>query len=38
MAYTAGATNGYQDAPLHPFDDGKPTFAEIQAAADEMFN
>ena len=38
MVYTAGTTNGYQDAPLQPFDDERPTLAEIQAAADELFN
>ena len=37
MVYTASTTNGYQDAPAHPFDDGTPSMAEIQAAADELF-
>ena len=38
MTYTAATTNGYQDAPAHPFEDSKPTMAELQAAADELFN
>ena len=37
LAYTASSTNGYQDAPLHPFDDGKPSMGEMQAAVDELF-
>ncbi len=35
--YTAATTNGYQDAPARPFEDAKPTMAELQAAADELF-
>src|SRR5688500_17759723 len=35
LVYTAATTNGGQDAPLHPFDDGKPTMAELTAACDE---
>ncbi len=38
MTYTAATTNGYQDAPARPFEDSKPTMAELQAAADELFN
>jgi len=38
MAYTAATTNGYQDAPARPFEDSKPTMAELQAAADELFS
>jgi len=38
MTYTAATTNGYQDAPARPFEDAKPTMAELQAAADELFN
>ncbi len=38
MVYTAATTNGYQDAPLRPFEDAKPTMAELQAAADELFS
>jgi len=38
MTYTAATTNGYQDAPTRPFEDSKPTMAELQAAADELFN
>src|SRR6187431_58563 len=34
MVYTASSTNGYQDAPVLPFEDSKPTMAELQAAAD----
>jgi hypothetical protein len=37
MTYTAATTNGYQDAPSRPFEDAKPTMAELQAAADELF-
>jgi hypothetical protein len=37
MTYTAATTNGYQDAPARPFEDSKPTMAELQAAADELF-
>ena len=37
MTYTAATTNGYQDAPARPFEDAKPTMAELQAAADELF-
>lgn len=37
MVYTASSTNGYQDAPVLPFEDAKPTMAELQAAADELF-
>ncbi len=37
MVYTAATTNGYQDAPARPFEDSKPTMAELQAAADELF-
>ncbi len=41
MTYTAATTNGYQDAPARPFaqgaPDAKPTMAELQAAADELF-
>ena len=37
MDYTAATTNGYQDAPARPFEDAKPTMAELQAAADELF-
>ena len=38
MAYTASATNGYQDAPLRPFEDARPSFAELTAAANaELF-
>ncbi len=36
MVYTAATTNGYQDAPARPFEDAKPTMAELQAAADEL--
>ncbi len=32
MTYTASATNGYQDAPLRPFEDARPSFAELTAA------
>jgi hypothetical protein len=38
MTYTAATTNGYQDAPARPFEDAKPTMAELQAAADELFS
>ncbi len=38
MTYTAATTNGYQDAPARPFEDSKPTMAELQAAADELFS
>ena len=38
MTYTAATTNGYQDAPARPFEDARPTMAELQAAADELFN
>jgi hypothetical protein len=38
MSYTAATTNGYQDAPARPFEDAKPTMAELQAAADELFS
>ena len=37
MTYTAATTNGYQDAPARPVEDAKPTMAELQAAADELF-
>jgi len=37
MTYTAATTNGYQDAPARPFEDARPTMAELQAAADELF-
>ena len=38
MAYTASTTNGYQDAPLHPFEDAKPSFGELTAAVNaELF-
>ena len=37
LAYTAGSTNGYQDAPAHPFADERPTFAELQRAADALY-
>jgi hypothetical protein len=37
MVYTAATSNGYQDAPSLPFEDGKPTAAELQAAVDELF-
>ncbi len=36
MTYTAATTNGYQDAPARPFEDAKPTMAELQAAAEEL--
>ena len=32
VAYTARSTNGYQDAPLRPFEDAKPSFTELTAA------
>ncbi len=38
MSYTAATTNGYQDAPARPFEDARPTMAELQAAADELFS
>jgi len=42
MTYTAATTNGGcplgVDAPARPFEDSKPTMAELQAAADELFN
>lgn len=38
MVYTASNTNGYQDAPVLPFADARPTAAELQAAADELFS
>ncbi len=38
MTYTAATTNGYQDAPARPFEDARPTMAELQAAADELFS
>jgi hypothetical protein len=37
MTYTAATTNGYQDAPVLPFEDAKPSMAELQAAVDELF-
>lgn len=39
VANTAAATNGYQDAPLHPFEDAKPSYADLTAATNEdLFN
>jgi hypothetical protein len=38
MTYTAATTNGYRGAPARPFEDARPTMAELQAAADELFN
>ncbi len=37
LRYTGASTNGGQDAPLHPFDDGKPTWSELERAADELY-
>jgi hypothetical protein len=37
VAYSMEATNGGQDAPLYPFQDEAPTFAELTAAADELY-
>jgi hypothetical protein len=31
FAYTAATTNGYQDAPAHPFEDAKPSSGEMAA-------
>ena len=37
LRYTAANTNGYQDAPLYPFEDGRPSFDELQRAADALY-
>jgi hypothetical protein len=37
LAYTAATTNGYQDAPARPFEDAKPSYAELTAAVDDLF-
>ncbi len=37
IVYTSVSTNGGQDAPLYPFEDGRPTFAELQRAADALY-
>jgi hypothetical protein len=36
IAYTAATTNGYQDAPSHPFEDAKPSSGELAAAVREF--
>ena len=37
QSYTASSTNGCQDAPARPFEDARPTFAELQRAADALY-
>lgn len=38
IVYTPGATNGYQDAPLYPFEDAPPSYAALTQAINDLLN